>query len=901
MSTDLLFYDIEVFKKVYMAVFMDIDGNYKKYIAKDWPGDVSKLDNVTRGFEEARALIRGKTLVGFNNYHYDDNLLPQMLANYPSEVVFRSSSAIINKDPIDNKISPKLANRTLDCRQQIDTSQPGLKKIEANLGLSVLESSVPFDKVEQLNEDEVEDTFIYCSYDVLSTSKVYKLREGDYFKAKDTLVSMIDDDWSKQHGYKWNTTTIGAKVLLGKSKLDHWKAPFFDYKNDIEREKNNLSHKLEDSVAWDNEVYQLVPDEVLEMWKRDDSESITIHEFDNDIVFGFGGIHSSNTKVKKFENVINVDVTSMYPNLIIKLGVLGSHTDKFKTLVSQRIEHKKSNPPLAAAEKIIINSVYGLMDMEYSAFFNHQGANAIRFYGQAILYDLGKKISDYATIVQLNTDGMAFVPNDDEAVEEIKKLCVEFMGKYGLNLEKSEFKTFIQKDVNNYIAVKSNDKLKVKGKDVSRYEKNAYFRNNSTRIIDKGVVDYFIYGVDPEETVKKYLDQPLLFQFVLQAGRTYEGTFDENGKKYNAVNRVFAGVGDTAVHLMKKYPADNVDKNGRPKNPVAYSSSPDKMIVWDETLEEVTNIPEIDVDFYVDLIKHVISNWTEADDSPVKTQSPKGKKQNIEVSRYDEDYLKTVPLAKVATDYIAAGMAVYPLAEGTKIPKKGTHGPLDATTYSEMRENWVRNPTLNLGLALNLNNLIMLDVDLGHQSGLNGYDALQKYLKDNHLKLPDTYSEKTPTGGIHMFFQVPSNYKGHSVTGLLGEESGIDIQVAGTPVYPSLIKLSDGYGQYEPMADHSQEYSIAPQWLLDLIDESSETKVKSKKRIPEKVVEILRLTNTTVDSNRNDNLFAFGSLLKSVGLKGDNLAYEITVFNEKNVEPPLKQNELKTIIKSLTK
>ena len=36
------------------------------------------------------------------------------------------------------------------------------------------------------------------------------------------------------------------------------------------------------------------------------------------------------------------------------------------------------------------------------------------------------------------------------------------------------------------------------------------------------------------------MDKPHLFQYVLQAGHTYKGTFDDEGNQYNKVNRIFA-------------------------------------------------------------------------------------------------------------------------------------------------------------------------------------------------------------------------------------------------------------------------------------------------------------------------------------------------------------------------
>ena len=331
MTEQLLFYDIEVFHKGLFLVTQDEAGNVRKYFRDEKGADRGFLN-----FKRAREDIKGYTLVGFNNYFYDDHILPLMYNGVDTESVKKMSDKLIGGEV--KTLPTDVPNKTLDCMQQIDNSYPGLKKIEANMGRSVFESSIPFDKSDSFSDEEVAETFDYCAYDVASTEKVYELRKDNYFGAKSFLISMLpsNDKWLQEHAINWNTTTIGAKVLLGKSRLDKWAEPYFDRKN---------------LIAWEHPLYQEVPKEVLDLWKADDGGNVVIHNFDNEIVFGFGGIHSTNTTKRDFEDVTNIDVTSLYPNLIIKLGVLGEHTDKFATMVRERVGHKKTNKPLAAAEK----------------------------------------------------------------------------------------------------------------------------------------------------------------------------------------------------------------------------------------------------------------------------------------------------------------------------------------------------------------------------------------------------------------------------------------------------------------------------------------------------------------------------------------------------------------------
>lgn len=104
---------------------------------------------------------------------------------------------------------------------------------------------------------------------------------------------------------------------------------------------------------------------------------------------------------------------------------------------------------------------------------------------------------------------------------------------FNLKLEQETYDELIQKDVNNYIGVLDGKVVKCKGGDVGRYEKDAYTRNNSNRITDISIVDYLVYGKSVIDTLIENMDNPRLYQYIIQAGHTYQGTFDLEGNQYN--------------------------------------------------------------------------------------------------------------------------------------------------------------------------------------------------------------------------------------------------------------------------------------------------------------------------------------------------------------------------------
>jgi hypothetical protein len=219
-------------------------------------------------------------------------------------------------------------------------------------------------------------------------------------------------------------------------------------------------------------------------------------------------------------------------------------------------------------------------------------------YGQIALYELCKRLAPYAEIVNINTDGVAFIPHDDAYKKAAKDWEKEFLG---LELEEKNFDLFVQKDVNNYIAVRDGKPVECKGGDVNRYEKDAFFKNNNARILDIALVEHLIYGKDILATIMENLDKPHLFQYILKAGNTYKGVFDERDREYNKVNRVFASKKEGFCLYKKRH------DNGL----VRFADAPISMYLWNNETTELNNFANIvDINHYYQLVLKRLERWS---------------------------------------------------------------------------------------------------------------------------------------------------------------------------------------------------------------------------------------------------------------------------------------------------
>lgn len=547
---ELAFYDIEVFHSNCFVVFKDIDKNVLQIFHNDFVG-----------LEE---FIKGKTLVGYNNYFYDDHILHAMLDLRSPEQIKALNDRIIGGERMKIK---NYRFDSLDCFQQIDVGMPGLKKIEGNMGKMILESSISFTIDRALTDEEYEDVLEYCKYDVDITVEIYKKRINSYFKPKESLLKMLGDD----KGARWNTTTLSANVLMDKP-VPKWS-----------------------NLRVPEEMMDLVPIDVADLWFTKEKGSVTIHEFDCEIEFGFGGLHGVHKHIKRAENVKLLDVASMYPHIILNIDGLGQATQKYQDILNQRIEIKHKDKVLSDALKLILNSVYGNLKNKYSLLNNPKAAVSVCAYGQIALYELCKRLSPFATIININTDGVAFIPHSDD----YKLVWTEWEKDFNLTLEEDDFDLFIQKDVNNYIAKKGND-LTCKGGDVTRYHSDALFKNNNSRILDIAMVNKLVHGKDVLDTLLEHLDEPHLYQYILQAGGTYQGTYDNEDKKHERVNRVFASKED-GFCLFKKRQDDGM---------VRFADAPLKMFLWNDDCDKLENFERIvDLNHYYQIITKRLERW----------------------------------------------------------------------------------------------------------------------------------------------------------------------------------------------------------------------------------------------------------------------------------------------------
>ncbi|WP_253719670.1 bifunctional DNA primase/polymerase [Thermus scotoductus] len=161
---------------------------------------------------------------------------------------------------------------------------------------------------------------------------------------------------------------------------------------------------------------------------------------------------------------------------------------------------------------------------------------------------------------------------------------------------------------------------------------------------------------------------------------------------------------------------------------------------------------------------------------------------------------------RAATRYAALGYAVLPLLPGEKRPHPGLvpHGLKDATGDPATLEAWWRAcPEAGVGL-LAPEGVLVLDVDQGE-----AWEALRR----DFPALEATPRQRTPKGGVHLFFRLP---EGVRLSASVRALEGVDLRGMGRAyVVAAPTRLKDGRGyEWEVPLVRPEALPPVPQALL---------------------------------------------------------------------------------------
>ena len=490
-------YDIEVYPNYFLLCYTSISANTDKIINKKEDLEIKYIDSRENSFaQKIYELFKfdfdNLTLwVGYNNTSYDDRIIAYICKHRAeatgNNVEFlkklkQLSDDIINNTRLDERIWVNFASVDLIKEIKIFGKKAinnlSLKDLELNLGMEIeKEDSESFDK----NAEDFEHIIRYCQHDVWATSVVAMMSfDDDFYNVSNVYNKLFLYDL-------YMTEQINTMYLM----TEDWKYKqlFFRINMSLpslaaeyfaKKEKNELFFVVNDEIKIIKPKMPLAT-EIYNKRKKD--VFCKINNFTiagKEISFGDGGIHTTNNDELKFYlNVYNFDVTSYYPSFLEKLqDIANIDLKKYKRIKAERIALKKKKDNISQAKqnayKLALNSLTGKFNekREYNAFYNPSVYLSITNTCQILLVDLAERLSDYISLVQLNTDGIAFTLKPNNSIEEIRKIIKTWEDDFGFSLEESFFEKFFERSVNEYLAITDTRKIKIAGKTFAKFQKN---------------------------------------------------------------------------------------------------------------------------------------------------------------------------------------------------------------------------------------------------------------------------------------------------------------------------------------------------------------------------------------------------------------------------------------------
>lgn len=521
-------YDEETFPNIFTCCFIHAaTGMELMYEISDRRNDWQALVDMVHNL--GRCGARG---IGFNNLEFDYPImhwLVQQHEHVTPQQIFAKAQQVIESNN-ENSWANMVWDRE-QVFQQIDlykinhfdnkARRTSLKALEVGMRSHNVKD-LPFPVGATLDDTQKDVLIEYNKHDVRETLKFY-VRCLDKIKFREELTATYGKNFMNHPD-----TKIGKDFFV--MKLEE---KGVNCKNITIRDRIALADCIPNYIRLETEPFVNILNRMKEvvLTRKQQEDLLTTKGVFKDMVavlddieytFGLGGIHSGIPGcVYKSGNgfVMSArDVTSLYPSLSIENNYYPEHLgpifcEVYKQLFIERRDAKRAgNKNVDATLKLALNGTFGNMGSIYSPFCDHKCLLSITITGQlsmAMLIEQLRKVPQM-TICQSNTDGV-ILHHPEEYTAQVNAICDEWMKTTRLNLECENIAAVYQRDVNNYIQLGTDGKLKRKG----AYEYNyQWHQDPSAMIVACAAEAALVHGKDIRQFITSHRDP---FNFMLRA------------------------------------------------------------------------------------------------------------------------------------------------------------------------------------------------------------------------------------------------------------------------------------------------------------------------------------------------------------------------------------------------
>lgn len=528
-------YDIEVFQNIFHCSVKNTETNniYKFEISER----KNQLRELVKFFKQVDKYITwgdyyttninipaNVIFCGYNNLHYDNPIINYIIEyedklmqyNIPTicSSIFNLSKTITasSEDNIDEWKHWKyqIWFDTFDILTMLYSNKlrVGLKEIQVTMQYPNVQEFV-CDWTKPLPLEDFDSMIDYNINDIESTSELLNRCKKDV-----DLRIAIEDEYGVRVLSK-DGVNIGMKILTQKY-LEKTGLTWWDIK-DLRSPMSVIPLKdvILPFIKYDSPILQRVLDDM-----KNQIVSPGRKGYENKFVFnnlrysvGVGGIHSVNSPEiiipRDDEILIDIDVASLYPSMLIEYEFYPKHLGKeflevYKQIKDERIEAKHNGDKVKNETlKLALNGLSGNLQNEHNFCYSPFAVMQIRINGQLLLLMLAEKLTQIGCrIVQANTDGL-FVLLKKDVYSKVNSICREWEQLTKLTLEEDRFKAMYQYAINDYFAITEDNKVKEKGMFITTVKLG---KGLTPKIIPKAVISFFKDGISVEGTIKNCTD-----------------------------------------------------------------------------------------------------------------------------------------------------------------------------------------------------------------------------------------------------------------------------------------------------------------------------------------------------------------------------------------------------------
>lgn len=506
-------YDIEVFQNIFHC--SAINTETKEVLKFEISSRKNQLSELISFFKQVNSPVSwndnyttncsidsDKIFCGYNNLHYDNPVINYIIEY---EHVLTEKPVLVITNSIFN-LSREITNSgeniekwkrwkyqvwfdSFDILTMLYSNKlrVGLKEIQVTMQYKNVQEFV-CDWSKPLPIEDFDSMIDYNINDIESTSALL-----DRCKKDIDLRLAIEDEYGVKVLSK-DGVNIGMKILTHKY-LEKTGLTWWDIK-DLRSPQAYIPLKdvILPFIKYDSPILKSVLDEM-----KTQVVSPGRKGYEKNFVFGglrytvgVGGIHSKNDPEiiipAEDEMLIDIDVASLYPSMLIEYGFYPKHLgpeflEVYSQIRSERIEAKHNGDKIKDSTlKLALNGLSGNLQNEHNFCYSPFAVMQIRINGQLLLLMLAEKLVELGCrIVQANTDGL-FVLLKKSIYDKVNIVCREWEQLTKLTLEEDRFEAMYQYAINDYIAVKEG------------YAKKKHEFRDFTAVMDPKTGDHIKYG-----------------------------------------------------------------------------------------------------------------------------------------------------------------------------------------------------------------------------------------------------------------------------------------------------------------------------------------------------------------------------------------------------------------------